>query len=290
MSHFIIKGNYYMTITVEKSFVRSFEAEVHTAFQRTGSKLKGTVRCRNDVIGSTATFQVIGKGSAGTKSRNGSVPVMNINHVPVEIALADFYAGDWIDRLDELKMNHDEKTVVAQAGAYALGRKTDDLIIESLDSDRKITSPIKSADGYRLSDGLTKEKVLAAFEMMGDNDVADDGDRFAIVGWKQWSELMHIPEFANSDYIGDSDLPWKGTQAKRWLGSLWMPHSGLKKVSNVRRCYWYHKSAIGHASGSNVKTDITWHGDRAAHFVNNMMSQGAGVIDATGVIRIECTE
>ena len=279
-----------MTITVEKSFVRSFEAEVHTAFQRTGSKLKGTVRSRNDVIGSTTTFQVIGKGSAATKSRNGSVPVMNINHMPAEIALADFYAGDWVDRLDELKMNHDEKTIVAQAGAYALGRKTDDLIIESLDANKKIISPIKNVDKYKITDGLTKEKVLAAFEIMGENDVADDGERFAIVGWKQWSDLMQIPEFANSDYIGDDDLPWKGTQAKRWLGSLWMPHSGLTIKSNARQCYWYHKSAIGHASGSNIKTDITWHGDRAAHFINNMMSQGAGVIDATGVIRIECAE
>lgn len=26
--------------------------------------------------------------------------------------------------------------------------------------------------------------------------------------------------------------------------------------------YWYHKTAIGHAVGSDVKTDITWHGDR----------------------------
>ena len=279
-----------MTITVETSFVRAFEAEVHTAFQRTGSKLKGTVRSRNDVIGSSTTFQVIGKGSAGTKSRNGTVPVMNINHTPKEVALADFYAGDWVDRLDELKMNHDEKAVVAQAGAYALGRKTDDLIIKGLDASQDIASVTKNAVGYKKSEGMTKQKVLSAFELMGENDVADDGDRFAIVGWKQWSELMQIPEFANSDYVGETDLPWKGTQAKRWLGSLWMPHSGLTKTSNVRQCYWYHKSAIGHASGSNVKTDITWHGDRAAFFINNMMSQGAGVIDPTGIIRLECAE
>ena len=83
---------------------------------------------------------------------------------------------------------------------------------------------------------------------MGENDVADDGERFAIFGWKQWSELIQITEFANYDYIGDSDLPLKGTQAKRWLGSLWMPHSGLTKkqcssmllVSQIgyRPCVW----------------------------------------------------
>lgn len=72
-----------------------------------------------------------------------------------------------------------------------------------------------------------------------------------------------------ADYIGDDDLPWKGTQAKRWLGTLWMPHSGLTKTSSVRYCYWYHKTAVGHAVGSDVKTDITWHGDRAANFINN---------------------
>ena len=32
------------------------------------------------------------------------------------------------------------------------------------------------------------------------------------------------------------------------------------------------------------------HGDRAAHFVNNMMSQGAVMIDPTGVVRMRAKE
>ncbi len=99
-----------------------------------------------------------------------------------------------------------------------------------------------------------------------------------------------IPEFANADYVGAADLPWQGTQAKRWLGTLWLPHSGLSVATNVRSCHWYHKTAIGHASGSDVQTDISWHGDRAAHFVNNMMSQGAALIDAAGVVTLRCLE
>ena len=70
--------------------------------------------------------------------------------------------------------------------------------------------------------------------MLGEVDVPDDGQRFAVVGWKQWSDLLNIEEFANADYVGDDDLPWKGTQAKRWLGSLWLPHSGLPKLDGVR--------------------------------------------------------
>jgi hypothetical protein len=279
-----------MSKNLELSFIRSFEAEVHQAYQRTGSKLRTTVRTRNNVRGSSTTFQAVGKGSAGIKSRNGQVPVMNINHTPIEISLYDYYAGDWLDKLDELKINHDEKRVVANAGAYALGRKTDELIINALDSNASIDTTTVNKTGYKLSEGLTKQKVLSAFEKLGEKDVADDGERYAIVGWKQWSDLMEIKEFANSEYIGKEDLPWKTTQAKRWLGTLWLPHSGLTLKSGARQCYWYHKNSIAHASGSNVKTDVSWHGDRASFFINNMMSQGAGVIDTDGIVKMECAE
>ena len=60
------------------------------------------------------------------------VPIMNVDHSTVEAQLVDFYAGDWIDRLDELKTNIDERQVLANAGAFALGRKTDELIIQAL--------------------------------------------------------------------------------------------------------------------------------------------------------------
>ncbi|MBL6945705.1 MAG: hypothetical protein ISR47_03610, partial [Rhodospirillales bacterium] len=190
------------------------------------------------------------------------------------------------DKLDELKSNINEHSVVSKAGAYALGRKTDELIVAELET---IVSQDYIAGAG--TDGLTKAKVLTAFEMLGEADVPDDGQRYAIVGWKQWSDLLDIQEFANADYVGDDALPWKGTQAKRWLGALWMPHSGLiKDGSDVRNCYWYHKTAIGHAIAAEVKTDITWHGDRAAHFINNMMSQGSKLVDKTGIVRMPCLE
>lgn len=271
-----------MSTQVELSFIKNFEAEVHVQYQQMGSKLRNTVRTKQSVVGSTTTFQKVGKGTASTKARHGKVPVMNVDHDNVECLLQDYYAGDWVDKLDELKTNINEQQVVAKAGAYALGRKTDELIIDKLAFSTNTVGEETS--------GLDRDKVLAAFEAMGESDVPDDGQRFAIIGWRQWSQLLTIQEFANAEYVGDDELPWKGTQAKRWLGSLWMPHSGLPKSGNVRQCFWYHKTAIGHAIGSEIKTDLTWHGDRAAHFINNMMSQGACLIDTTGVVALHCTE
>lgn len=271
-----------MATTITQAFVKQFEAEVFQAYQRTGSKLRGTVRTKSGVIGASTVFQKIGRGVASTKSRHGNVPVMNLDHSNIDVALADYYAGDWVDRLDELKTNIDERQVIANAGAYALGRKTDEMIINALN---QTTNEVTAA-----ASGLTLTKVQEALEKLGANDVPDDGERFAVVGWKQWSDLLAMKEFASADYVGPDQLPFAGTQAKRWLGTLWIPHAGLPLDGSNRTCFWYHKSAIGHAVGADVQTDISWHGDKAAHFVNNMMSQGAGMIEEDGIIAIQCTE
>ncbi|WP_376095437.1 phage capsid protein [Roseomonas sp. CCTCC AB2023176] len=277
-----------MSSNIDDAFIKQFQEEVHAAYQRQGSKLRATVRTKTGVRGASTVFPRVGKGTAAAKARNGAVPVMNLDYSNVECFLQDYYAGEWVDRLDEVKTNVDERNVVANAGAYALGRKTDELIIAALDTGTK--EAIGTAAGTTDTDGLTKGKVLLAFEMLGAADVPDDNGRFAVVGWKQWSQLMAIPEFASSDYVGTDELPWKGTQAKRWLGATWMPHSGLTKSGALRFCYFYHKTAVGHAVAQEVTTDVTWHGDRAAHFVSNMMSQGASLIDDGGVVRMRAAE
>ncbi|MDB5477729.1 MAG: hypothetical protein JWM96_224 [Alphaproteobacteria bacterium] len=82
-----------MATTIPQAFVKQFEAEVFQAFQRMGSKLRGTVRNKSGVVGSSTIFQKVGKGVASTKSRHGNVPVMNLDHSSIEVTLADYYAG-----------------------------------------------------------------------------------------------------------------------------------------------------------------------------------------------------
>ncbi len=273
-----------MSVSIETSFTKQFERDVHEAYQRLGSRLRSSVRNINNVKGSTVVFQRVGRGTASTKSTHGMVPVMNIAHTAVECVLQDYFAGDWVDKPQELKINHDERLVIANAGAYAIGRKTDDLIVNALATATSQVIPDANI-------GITLDKILDGFERLGAAEVPDDGQRFAVVGWKQWSQLLKLSEFVNADYVGQDELPYKGGQAKKWLGTIWMPYSGLPKdVNDIRSCYWFHKTAVGHASGSDVQTDITWHGDRAAHFVNNMMSQGAALIDGSGVVVINCDE
>lgn len=272
-----------MSVSIDQVFVKQFEADVHLAYQQMGTKLRATVRSKSGVVGASTTFQKVGRGTASTKSRHGIVPVMNLNHEPVECLLQDYYAGDWVDALDELKTNVDERRVVASAGAYALGRKTDELIIDAM---RTATT---SVGDY--SSVLDKNLILAAVEKLNANDVPDDGRRFAVVGVHQWNQLLLMDEFVSQDYVGNANPLVAGFESRKWLGITWVLHNGLPMNSTTGRdCFIYHVSSIGHASGQDVKSDITWHGERAAHFISNSMSQGAVLIDNDGIVCVKCKE
>lgn len=273
-----------MSIDISDAFIKQFESEVHVAYQRMGSKLRNTVRTKNNVRGASTTFQKVGKGTAGVKSRHGLVPTMSLDHSNVECTLADFYGADYVDKLDELKINHDERGVVSQSIAGALGRKTDDIIITVLDT----TANTQTESG---NDGLTQGKINTVFEAMGNNDIPDDGQRFFVISPAAWTDLLGINAFSNADYVGPDDLPYKGGMvAKRWLGFMWMTHSGLPVASSIRKCFAWHPTGVGFASGAEVSTEVNYIPERAAHLITGMMSQGAVMIDDTSVFEVQIKE
>lgn len=268
-----------MALDIDQSFVRQFESEVHEAYQRQGSLLRGTTRLKTGVRGQSTTFQRIGIGVAGPKGRNGTVPAMNIDHDPIECFLQDRYAGDWYDKLDELKVNHDERAVIANAGAYALGRATDDFIITALNTGTNTAAINASALDLAAFAGWIRSLV--------DRDIQVRlGEVFAVVSPAVWQRLLLIPQFTSQDWMADS-LPFKsGTWTMRpWADVMWILHTGLTGGAGARACHIYHRNAVAHAVGAEVTTDITWHGDHAAWFINNMMSMGAVLVDARGVER-----
>jgi hypothetical protein len=270
-----------MSISVNSSFVKQYEREVKEAFQRKTSKLINTVRRKPNVIGSTTTFQKIGKGVATTKSRHGLITPMNQSHTPVELTLSDFYAGDYVDKLDEAKINHDERRVISEGGASALNRKIDEQLVTELDATTNTVAAAASA--------LAKGKIQSAVETLGDFDVFEEGKMWATLGWNAWNDMLNINEFAQAEYTG-SMYPWlDGTEAKQWMGTMWVPSSvtNFVKSGSTFLSFLYHEDTIGYGSAPGITADITWVGERAAHFINHAMSGGAKLIDDQGVIEIQ---
>lgn len=284
-----------MSTSVDISFVRQYERDVHHIFQREGGMLRPSVRMKTGVVGKSTTFQKIGKGIATTKSRHGVVTPMNQSHTAIECNLVDFYAGDWVDKLDEAKLIHDERLAIAQGGAWALGRKVDDQIITVLDSTTEpaVTLPVSSS--LAIQGGL-----LELVEALNANDVPNDSRRYGLLTPRMWSQAMTVESFASADFVGPNGLPFTTgvpmfRMWKSWMGLLWTQHTGLPNIGTASaQNFVWHASAVGYATGAHagnvadseaVTADITWHGDHVAHFINHMMSGGGCMIDTTGVIQ-----
>ena len=275
-----------MSTSISSAFIAKYIADVKEAYQQQGSRLRGTVRKKTGIVGSTAIFQKHGTGQAGNKTRHGNVPLMNADHSTVTATLTDWYAADYVDKLDELKTNIDERKLVANAGAWALGRKIDNLLITELDSGAGTTDSASTA-------GMTLVRLMTGIETLVGNDVPFDGNVFGLVGPHQWAELMLINEFKSADYVGADGLPWKTgpwPAFKEFAGVKIMTHTGLPLSSGTRKCFLYHRNAIGLAEGADISVSVDWVAEKAAHLIDHMMSSGAKTIDGDGIYEIQCDD
>ena len=266
-----------MANTIDVAFIKQFESEVHMAYQRMGSKLRNTVRTVGNVAGSTVRFQKIGSGSASTKSRNGDITAMELTHTQVEATMADHYAAEYIDKLDELKTNIDERQAVAQSAAAALGRKTDEILITAMDAGANSTQI------HDTSSALEKADLLSLFETFGAADIPEDGGRYLAMNPKGYADLFAINEFASSDFVGEQNLPFAGGMTmKEFLGFKIFSTSAVTAGKNMA----YHTSSIGLGINADVQTEINYVPQKAAHLATSMMSMGAVVIDDNGIYEV----
>ena len=265
-----------MANTIDTAFIKQFETEVHMAYQRMGSKLRNTVRTAN-VTGSTVRFQKIGTAEATTKSRNGNVTPMELAHTNVEATMADFYAAEYIDKLDELKININERQAVAQSAAAALGRKTDSLLITAMDSGANSTQI------HDTSSAVEKADLLSVFETFGTANIPEDGQRYIAMHPKGFADLFLITEFASSDFVGDQNLPYAGGMTmKEFLGFKIFSTSAVAAGKSM--CY--HTTAVGLGINSDVQTEVNYLTEKVSHLSTSMMSMGAVVIDDNGIYEL----
>ena len=266
-----------MANTIDTAFIKQFESEVHMAYQRMGSKLRNTVRTVGNVSGSVVRFQKIGTGSASTKSRNGMVTPMELAHTNVEATMSDFYAAEYIDKLDELKTNIDERQAVAKSAAAALGRKTDELLITAMDAGANSTQI------HDTSSALEKADLLSLFETFGSADIPEDGGRYLAMHPKGYADLFAITEFASSDFVGEQNLPYAGGMSmKEFLGFKIFSTSAVTAGKNIA----YHTSSVGLGIGADVSTELNYVPERVSDLVTSMMSMGAVVIDDNGIYEV----
>lgn len=271
-----------MSGSITTHFTEEFNQELFVAFQNKGGFLRSKVRRKTGVVGYRTHFpKITSAPAAQQKTRRGKVPVMDISRSRVYCDLIDYYGADYVDDMDTLKTNVQEKQAIQNAIVMSLARTEDSLIAAQLILGSN-TNDVTGSDDSWASD-TTPRSVM---EQFGGAEAMNDGQMYAAITWRAWNDSLAFLSFIHADYGGDMSLTQGRTRSKIWFGFSYepwsqLPHHSGGKPYNV----WWNQMCIAEAVGKEITPTTTWQDDYDAWFVKGKMSMGAKLIDDVGVIK-----
>ena len=273
--------------------VTEFDSMVKHAYQGMGL-LKGAVTQRNNVVGDTYKFRRMGKGLANQKSTSDLVTPMDVAHEFKTATLTNWNAPEYTDVFDAQDVNFDEKQELANTIAGALGRRTDQLVIDAMDASTPLTSTIPTSVGGA-GTNLNMAKIIKAQVSLRDQGVPNS-DLFAAINALGLGGLLNDEKATSSDYQavkalvnGDVDT-LAGFRfiilESRVEGGLTVGTAG----ANIVDSYFFQRPAVGLAIGIDMKTEIDWIAERTSWLCNGMLKAGSVVRDEGGLVKVQYTQ
>ena len=272
-----------MSTQASTNFITSFDTLVKKQYQGQ-MKLKGAVRVKTGVKGSTHEFPVINKGVATPRIPQTDVTPMNVGHGKAVATLEDWNAADYSDVYDLQKLNFDEKQELVDTATMAVGRRCDQLILDAMGSGANSTQVAKSVGGN--DTGLNLAKILNAKRLMDDAGVPNDGRRHMAISARAVEQGLQETEISSADY--NILMPLMKGEINDFSGFKFhmieeRDEGGLGLSSNTRTNYAFHQDAVGLAIGIDMRTEIAYINEKTSTLINAIFSAGSVVIDDRGV-------
>lgn len=203
-----------MTTRAPQWFETWYNDQITHALQSQGFLTRGMTTDTDNIKANVARWRTAGAGTATAHPAGHSqVPVMNVDRDYVEATIADFDADDLIKTRDIEKMSANEKQAVVESGKLAIGRKYDDLLLDTLVADAVANSKVLGAEGA----ALTSPTVALVAEAQISGVQRNMGDIYCAIPKFVMSNWCMYEQFANSQWTGDTIVP-KMTVAKTWMG------------------------------------------------------------------------
>lgn len=261
-----------------------YDAMVKVEYNSRGFLLRDAIRLRNDVIGKTVDFRKVDEIIAVPTGYQQSVTPQDPNYTKYNANLQKYTAPIAVDTVQELTVNFDAKMESAILVADALGRRSDQIQIDAMQTGVSTTI----ANG---GTNFTYEKYTEVIEFFDDNAVPLS-DRFLAMTAAMFRRLLSEEEFTSTFYTNNHVLD-KGF-IREYLGVNViiipsMTEGGLPTISpNIRRAFAWHRQACGMGIGHDFRTEINYLPRETSWLVNGIFSAGAVVIDDKGLIGIDC--
>jgi hypothetical protein len=263
-----------------------FDALVKAEYQSLGFLLRDTVRVRRDVIGATVSFRKVNQIQAVATGYLQTVVIQDPGYSQTQAILQKYTAPTAVDTVQELTVNFDAKMENAMLVANALGRRSDQIIIDSL-----AVSP-----GDTIAEGgtnMTYTKYTDIIEFF-DNNAVPLPERFVAMSASNFRSLLAADQFVSTFYTQNRVLDKGFVREYLGINVIIIPEmleGGLPLSGGlIRKTFAWHKQSTGMGIGHDFRTEINYLPRETSWLVNGIFSGGAITIDNKGIIEVDCNE
>lgn len=203
-------------------FLKVFSGEILTTFEEM-NVMKGLHTIRTISNGKSAQFPVTGIATAKyhTAGENiadaGNSYLSSVKHAEKVITIDDvLLASTFISNIDELKNHYDVRSIYAKELGKALAKRFDVATMKTLVAAARSATTISGGkagiaiDGGEAADfsaAVIQEKLFEAAQKLDENDIPNDGQRYAILKPGDYYKLLQSGEdVINRDFGGRGDV------------------------------------------------------------------------------------
>ena len=286
-----------MSVQITTAFVEQYKSNVFHLAQQKGSKLRDAVRTES-IVGKSHFFERIGSTAAVKRtSRHADTPRVDTPHSRRKVTMDDYDWADLIDDSDKVRLLISPQSEYAKAGAYAMGRTMDDVIIAAATGNAfggvSGGSSIPLPAGQKIahgSTGLTIAKLISAKEKLDAANVDPDEARTIVCSAKQISDLLGTTQITSADFNSVKALVQGDIDT--FMGFKFIRSERLGTDSNGnRQVLAFTNTSMGLALGKDIQTKISERADKNySTQVYLCMTIGATRVEDEKVIEIACTE
>ena len=286
-----------MSTQITTAFVEQYKSNVFHLAQQKGSKLRDAVRTES-IVGKSHFFERIGSTAAVKRtSRHADTPRVDTPHSRRKVTMDDYDWADLIDDSDKVRLLISPQSEYAKAGAYAMGRTMDDVIIAAATGNAfggvSGGSTIALPAGQKIahgSTGLTIAKLISAKEKLDAANVDPDEARTLVCSAKQISDLLGTTQITSSDFNSVKALVQGDIDT--FMGFRFIRSERLGTDSNGnRQVLAFTNTSMGLALGKDIQTKISERADKNySTQVYLCMTIGATRVEDEKVLEIACTE
>lgn len=261
-------------------------------YQNQGNRLRPMVSQATRIEGAEkAVFWLAGKSKATKKTRNQRNVPGNAARKKFEVPLTTWKVFDTVEEYDLDRMTVDEKEIVYQSGAMAMGRATDIEIYDVM----KTAKPTAHASADFSAGAFSAANALLLCKILQDDKVPWDGQVYCGLPSLQWNQLLANKVVNSSDHVG-GDLPFtKATDTRFWNGVNWFLQveedaEDLYPVpaSNKQDLFIWHKSAMGWGNHTDMQVIPQWD-NYEDWWTINMTAKGCATTmqEGNGIVRFK---